>query len=133
MSEPLSAVVNYCESSYSLFSSSFLEDMSLFVSLLLLEEQGGLLVTPERFELSTYRLEVSCSIQLSYGAKPFHCTRLCPPAGQIYEARSTRASDMAWVIAGTVIPYLSNRVALGTRSLNSLAAPKARVRTWEGP
>ena len=58
MSEPLSAVVNYCESSYSLFSSSFLEDMSLFVSLLLLEEQGGLLVTPERFELSTYRLEV---------------------------------------------------------------------------
>ena len=129
----MSAVVNYCESSYSLFSSSFLEDMSLFVSLLLLEEQGELLVTPERFELSTYRLEVSCSIQLSYGAKPFHCTRLGPPAGQIYEARSTRASDMAWVIAGTVMPYLSNRVALGIRSLNSLAVPKARVRTWEGP
>ena len=85
------------------------------------------LVTPERFELSTYRLEVSCSIQLSYGAKPFHCTRLGPPAGQIHEAWSVRASDMARVIAGTVMPYLSSRVVLGTRSLNSLAAPKARV------
>ena len=54
-----------------------------------------MLVTPERFELSTYRLEVSCSIQLSYGAKLFHYNCLNPPAGQIYEAWSTRASDMA--------------------------------------
>ena len=53
------------------------------------------MVTPERFELSTYRLEVSCSIQLSYGAKLFHCTRFDPPAGQIYEAWSARASEMA--------------------------------------
>ena len=53
------------------------------------------MVTPERFELSTYRLEVSCSIQLSYGAKPFHCTRFRPPAGQVYEAWSARASEMA--------------------------------------
>ena len=96
-------------------------------SLLLGQKQGVRLVTPERFELSTYRLEVSCSIQLSYGAKPFHCTCLGPPAGQIHEAWSARASDMARVIAGTVMPYLSSRVAWGTRSLNSLAAPKARV------
>ena len=95
--------------------------------LLLRQKQEALLVTPERFELSTYRLEVSCSIQLSYGAKPFHCTRLGPPAGQIHEARSARASDMARVIAGTVMSYRSSRVALGTRSLNSLAAPKAKV------
>ena len=107
--------------------------MSSASSLLLLEEHGVQLVTPERFELSTYRLEVSCSIQLSYGAKPFHCTRLDPPAGQIYEAWSPRASDMACLIAGTVMPYLSSRVAWGIRSLNSLAAPKARVRTWLGP
>ena len=38
-------------------------------------------MTPERFELSTYRLEVSCSIQLSYGAKPFHCTRQASTGG----------------------------------------------------
>ena len=43
-----------------------------------------MLVTPERFELSTYRLEVSCSIQLSYGAKPF----------QLYPPGSTGGSDL---------------------------------------
>ena len=91
MNEPLSAVVNYCESSYSFFY----EIWAQIDFLLLVHKQEALLVTPERFELSTYRLEVSCSIQLSYGAKPFYYTRLGPPAGQIYEAWSTRASEMA--------------------------------------
>ena len=38
------------------------------------------LVTPAGFEPATYRLEVSCSIQLSYGAKRYHCTHRPSPA-----------------------------------------------------
>ena len=42
--------------------------------------KGFWLVTPAGFEPATYRLEVSCSIQLSYGAKHYHCTHRASPA-----------------------------------------------------